>query len=93
MVEGAVQFITIVVGALLGPEEHLVVLQLFPAMALGAIEGLWAALRVLSDEFLCIPVGTGYCLVLEDLELPPEVLPVVGVHTERLESFNIYTLS
>lgn len=53
-------------------------------MAFPAIEAIIAALIVVTDKIFRLPVGTRFRVVAIHIRPPPEVLPVVGIHTECL---------
>lgn len=61
-----------------------VVLLLFPAMALLASVLIWTTVRVGSYEVINVPITAQVSLVVVDVGLPSQVLPIVRVYTALL---------
>lgn len=57
-------------------------LQLFPSMALRALEAIGTTFVVLSDEVVRPPVGTWFWFIVVLVRRSSEVLPVVGIDAE-----------
>ena len=70
-------------GTLLSFVEVRVKFKFFPPVTLIAFEALWAARVIFENHLICLPARTLLSFILIDVRVPPEILPVVGVNTER----------
>lgn len=58
-----------------------VVVLLLPSMRMLTLFLQWTSLKVVTDERTWFPVRTEVTIVLKQMRLPPEILPIMCVHT------------